>query len=213
MQIVVEQAQRLDRMITALLDVSRIKGGRFALEPVRMDLAALVRRVVDETRPTLSSHTIELHAGEAPVLVRGDEVRLEQVIQNLLSNAVKYSPSGGPVRYTDLTALRDLATLGAARVEYGRGNYAKAVDLYDRVPRFAVGTQERAAVSFSEDMRLLSSKSAEMFRTKGAFFRELALFLFANPESYYDFLGDDVLEKQNSGFRNEDKPKDDSNGG
>src|SRR5687767_11162216 len=55
-------------------------------------------------------------------------------------------------------------------------------------------------------MRLLSSKSAEMFRTKGAFFRELALFLFSNPESYYDFLGDDVLEKQNSGFRNEDKP-------
>lgn len=61
-------------------------------------------------------------------------------------------------------------------------------------------------MGISEDMRLLSSKSAEMFRTKGAFFRELALFLFSNPESYYDFLGDDVLEKQNSGFRNEDKP-------
>ncbi len=97
-RIVVDQAQRLNRMITALLDVSRIQSGRFSIEPVPMDLGALVRRVVEETRTTLSGHAIALREAGAPLLVRGDEVRLEQMLQNLLSNAVKYSPAGGEVR-------------------------------------------------------------------------------------------------------------------
>ncbi len=97
MGIIVEQAQRLNRMITALLDVSRIQAGRFSIEPARVDLATLVRRVVEETRTTLSPHTLRLHDEGCPLVLLGDEVRLEQVIQNLLSNAVKYSPAGGAV--------------------------------------------------------------------------------------------------------------------
>ncbi|HMQ31516.1 MAG TPA: PAS domain-containing protein [Chloroflexaceae bacterium] len=100
MRIVVEQSQRLNRMITALLDVSRIQAGRFSIEPALMDLGALVRRVVEETRTTLTSHTLVLQEAGAPLLMRGDEVRLEQVLQNLLSNAIKYSPAGGEVRVT-----------------------------------------------------------------------------------------------------------------
>lgn len=96
-QIVVEQAQRLNRMITALLDVSRLQSGRFTIDHTRVDLAALVRRVADETRPTLTTHALELREPGGPLAVKGDEVRLEQVVQTLLSNAVKYSPGGGRV--------------------------------------------------------------------------------------------------------------------
>jgi len=96
--IVVEQAQRLNRMITALLDVSRIQAGRFSIEPAPMDLCALVRRVADETRPTLTAHTIEVRGCDEPLRLMGDEVRLEQVLQNLIGNALKYSPGGGAVR-------------------------------------------------------------------------------------------------------------------
>lgn len=99
--IVVAQAQRLNRMIAALLDVSRIQSGRFSIDPARMNLCNLVRRVADETRPTLSSHTIELSGCDEPIYLLGDEVRLEQVFQNLVGNAVKYSPSGGTV-YLDV---------------------------------------------------------------------------------------------------------------
>jgi signal transduction histidine kinase len=96
-QIVVSQAQRLNKMITALLDVSRIQTGRFSIEAAPMDLAALLRRVVEESRLALVNHTVQIEGAQAPVMIDGDEVRLEQMLQNLISNAIKYSPRGGVV--------------------------------------------------------------------------------------------------------------------
>ncbi len=106
MQIIVEQAQRLNRMISALLDASRIESGRFSIESVPMDLRTLAGRVIEETRLTMASHTFTLRVAETPVMVAGDEVRLEQVLQNLVSNAVKYSPGGGEVQIEVLPSER-----------------------------------------------------------------------------------------------------------
>jgi signal transduction histidine kinase len=97
-RIVVKQAQRLNEMITGLLDVSRIQGGRFSIAPLPVNLAALARRVVDEWRPAATQHALMLEGGAEPLIVRGDELRLEQVLQSLLDNAIKYSPGGGEVR-------------------------------------------------------------------------------------------------------------------
>jgi signal transduction histidine kinase len=47
--------------------------------------------------PAFERHTLLARLGEAPVLVLGDELRLEQVLYNLLQNAVKYSPNGGTI--------------------------------------------------------------------------------------------------------------------
>lgn len=96
-QIIVAQAQRLNRMITALLDVSRIQTGRFSIDPTPMDLTDLARRVVDESQLTIVDRTITLHTPDAPLAINGDEVRLEQMLQNLIGNAIKYSPNGGPI--------------------------------------------------------------------------------------------------------------------
>jgi signal transduction histidine kinase len=94
---IITQAERLNRMIGSLLDVSRVQTGQLTVERAALDLGTLVERVVAEQRPTLSRHTLTLLEPEYPVLVAGDEVRLTQVFANLLSNAVKYSPAGGPV--------------------------------------------------------------------------------------------------------------------
>ena len=92
------QGQRLASMINGLLDVARIELGQLALERGPLDLRALALRVVDESQPSLVRHSLTLEAGEGPLVVEGDEVRLEQVLQNLIQNAVKYSPQGGAVR-------------------------------------------------------------------------------------------------------------------
>jgi PAS domain S-box-containing protein len=92
LQIIAEQTQRLYKMIVSLLDVSRIEMGQLSIEPVSIDICALVRRVVDEVQATLMDRRIILRCMAESMIVQGDELRLEQVLQNLLQNALKYSP-------------------------------------------------------------------------------------------------------------------------
>jgi PAS domain S-box-containing protein len=93
---IVDQAARLDQMISSLLDVTRFEGGQVTVARAPLDLAALVRRVADDVRPALTHHTVVV-AGAAALPVDGDAMRLEQVFRNLISNAIKYSPAGGAV--------------------------------------------------------------------------------------------------------------------
>lgn len=95
--VIVEQTQRINRMIGTLLDLSRIQSGQLAIEVAPLDLAALAARVVTEIRPTLHRHHLELLGEPVGLQIAGDELRLEHVLYNLIGNAVKYSPHGGPV--------------------------------------------------------------------------------------------------------------------
>jgi signal transduction histidine kinase len=95
--VIVAQAFRLNRMVTALLDISRLQHGRLVLDNELLDLQALIVQVLEEVRPTLSKHTIVSHSDTPEIMVYGDVLRLEQVIQNLINNAVKYSPNGGTI--------------------------------------------------------------------------------------------------------------------
>jgi signal transduction histidine kinase len=97
MNVIVSQAKRLNKMILSLLDVSRIETGRLTIERAPVDLCALARRVVEELQPALDRHAVDCQLPGAELMIEGDEVRLEQVVQNLLSNAVKYSPDGSSV--------------------------------------------------------------------------------------------------------------------
>jgi PAS domain S-box-containing protein len=95
--VIAAQAKRLSKMIVALLDLSRIEMGQLSIEHEPVDLCALVRRVVAEVQPALDQHRVEGVGTDARLLVEGDELRLDQVLQNLIQNAIKYSPEGGLV--------------------------------------------------------------------------------------------------------------------
>jgi PAS domain S-box-containing protein len=97
MRVIGEQATRLNKLVSALLDLSRIETGQLSIERGLVDLNTLARRLVEETQPTTDRHTITFSGDNQPIMILGDELRLEQVIQNLIQNAIKYSPGGGTV--------------------------------------------------------------------------------------------------------------------
>ncbi|MCS7177937.1 MAG: ATP-binding protein [Anaerolineae bacterium] len=93
-----EEAQRLDRLITDLLDASRIQAGALPLKREEVDLEMLAHRVVHRFQSQTDRHDIAVRFPSNFPLVVGDPLRLEQVLNNLVSNAIKYSPEGGRIR-------------------------------------------------------------------------------------------------------------------
>ncbi|MEO7910142.1 MAG: PAS domain S-box protein [Roseiflexaceae bacterium] len=97
-KVIVNQATRLNDMISLQLDISRLHIGQLRIERTPLDVGAVARQVVDEFLPTLVMHTLVYTGSHTPMLIEGDPLRLIQVLQNLIQNAIKYSPAGGAVQ-------------------------------------------------------------------------------------------------------------------
>jgi PAS domain S-box-containing protein len=97
---VARQVNRLQRLTTELLEISRIASGRLKLELEPVELTALVREMVAQLQVSaqLAGSTIVV-AAAAPVPGCWDRLRLEQVVAGLLSNAIKFG-AGLPIEVT-----------------------------------------------------------------------------------------------------------------
>lgn len=93
------QIRHMTRLIDDLLDVSRIMRGSIRLRRELIELAPLVRHVVEAARPyiELRRHDLSLELTKEPISLIADPVRLEQVFTNLLHNAAKYTEEGGKI--------------------------------------------------------------------------------------------------------------------
>lgn len=99
LEVAMRQVQRLGRLVTDLLDVTRITAGRIRLEQDEVELTALATEVIARFEPQAhrARSTLELvRAESAPVVGWWDRDRLDQVIAILVDNAVKYG-AGKPV--------------------------------------------------------------------------------------------------------------------
>ncbi|MGH7181207.1 MAG: GAF domain-containing sensor histidine kinase [Nitrospiraceae bacterium] len=95
-----DNSDRLIRMIEALLDRTTIQSGRLELVPVEIDLGPCVAEAVEQLRllAQAKQQTLEAVVSSAPLIVWADHDRLIQIVTNLLQNAVKFTPDGGPHR-------------------------------------------------------------------------------------------------------------------
>ncbi|MGE4513754.1 MAG: PAS domain S-box protein [Chryseobacterium sp.] len=87
---------RLNILISDLLDTSKIQSGNIELHLEPFDIDKTIRDTVDNLSVSAPSHTIEL-SGTTNATILGDELQISQVINNLISNAIKYSPDSNKV--------------------------------------------------------------------------------------------------------------------
>jgi PAS domain S-box-containing protein len=94
-----KSSRRLQALVDALLDVSRLATGRFAINPTDADLVELVVEVVDRLAEAAATVGCEVTVEKRTAQARGrvDTMRVEQVISNVLENALKFG-AGKPVR-------------------------------------------------------------------------------------------------------------------
>ena len=91
---------RLTRMITDLLDLSRIEAGRVELQLESMPVAELLEDVVESLRSMTDkkSLTLEVLHCSSPPPIRADRDKVVQILTNLIGNAIKFTPSGGTIQ-------------------------------------------------------------------------------------------------------------------
>ena len=108
LQVIIDgQVTHMSRLISDLLDGSRISTGKLRLERTTLEMVGVLRLAIEACRPAMDAReqrmTIALPS--TPLDFYGDPVRLAQIFSNLLDNASKYTPQGGEISLALL--LRD----------------------------------------------------------------------------------------------------------
>jgi len=122
MAIILDDVERLDRLITDISDASRLDAELGRLEVAPVDIAAMLEALADlheSTRTEGAPHLVlEVTNRGRPLIVPGTETRLSQVFGNLIANAVSFSPPLGEIR---LTARHDGRAVLVAIEDQGPG--------------------------------------------------------------------------------------------
>jgi signal transduction histidine kinase len=96
--IILSEANRMHRLVLDLLDLARLDSGTANLDHSPLDIASLVKGVVDRMTPQARQAEVSLECEVLTVPpVLGDADRISQVFTNLVDNAIKYTPPGKPV--------------------------------------------------------------------------------------------------------------------
>lgn len=96
---VLKSSKHLLRLISDLLDLQKIEAGKMNILPEPLNIAPLLKDVVDSVQPLAGKQNLSLKMALPQVIpiIKADPVRLKQMIYNLLSNAIKFTPAKGEV--------------------------------------------------------------------------------------------------------------------
>ena len=134
--VIVNEADRMTRIVQDLLTLSKFDYGKMEMTFTRFSLKEAVQHVCEAERIDAENHrhalTLALDESDE-LLVSGDQERIEQVVMNVVSNAIKYTPDGGKIR---VSAGRDGKNLFVLVSDNGIGIPEKDLPhLYERFYR------------------------------------------------------------------------------
>ncbi|MCA6068201.1 response regulator [Chryseobacterium sp. RG1] len=96
------QIEKLNALITDLLDVSKIENGKLKIDKKQVNLESVISNAIETIQQTHEERIVKIERqGMKPdILIPLDEIRIEQVLINFLTNAIKYSPHNNQVIIT-----------------------------------------------------------------------------------------------------------------
>ena len=109
------EAQRLDRFVRSVLDLSRIESGTLRPDLEMFEVRPLIERAVGRLAPVLRDRPVTYEVTGTPPLIRVDEVLFDAIVSNVLENVADHTPPGTPVRDRDRSRRR------RARPDHHRG--------------------------------------------------------------------------------------------
>ncbi len=142
LDVIERNAERMQRLIADILDLSRFRSGAIRLQSRRFDARQMAQEVIAGIQPIAEQRhqVLELEPASRPVAVFGDHRRLEQALVNLVSNAQRFAPDGGRVT---VSVESDRATVRWRVRDDGPG--IPAEDRARLFERFFVGRSDRNA--------------------------------------------------------------------
>jgi two-component system sensor histidine kinase KdpD len=137
-----EEAERLNRFIANLLDMTRLESGAVAPNMSLLDIGDIVGSALRRAEKILSGHRVEIDVAADLPMVSLDAVLFEQVLFNLLDNAAKYAPAGSTVR---IQGWRDGDTLRLRILDEGSGIAGEDLTrIFDKFYRARKADSQRA---------------------------------------------------------------------
>src|SRR5262249_38318718 len=99
-EVINRQVTRLAQLVDDLLDVSRIVYGKISLRETHLEIKTVINQAVEGSLPFIEGRhqDLSLNIPKDTLWIKGDSIRLEQIISNLLNNASKYSDTGAQIR-------------------------------------------------------------------------------------------------------------------
>lgn len=125
LQTMLRQVERLGRLVTQLLDLSRLEAGTVPLDRHPFAVEPLLAHAVRELELADSGVAIDMSVDDHDLAADGDPERVHQVVANLLENAVRHSPHGGSVH---VRARRSADSVTIEVLDEGPGIAAGDVD-------------------------------------------------------------------------------------
>ena len=130
---IIRQLDRMDALMTSILDASRLSEGKVTLKLAPVDLSALVQETLQDWRELQPQATITFLGGEHHLVLAADAERLRHVLNNLICNAVKYSGQMKKVQVT-LDSSPGMAVIEVR--DWGEGiEAAKLPTIFERFHR------------------------------------------------------------------------------
>jgi two-component system, OmpR family, sensor histidine kinase KdpD len=144
------EAQRLDRLVREVLDLSRVESGALRPDLEAIDAGEAVRSVVDRLRPLLGERAIDVALADDLPPVRADAVLLDGLLTNLVENVARHAPPPAPLRVTAAVDNdRVELTIDDGGPGVPAGSLGRLFERFDRVPASGEGSRRGLGLGLS----------------------------------------------------------------